>query len=49
MVADALTALERAASEGFADPFRVKSEPDLVPLQAEQRFLSVLVRFGGNP
>ena len=48
VVADALTALERAASEGFGDPFRVKSEPDLVPLQAEARFLSVVERCAAN-
>lgn len=48
LVADALTALERAAGEGFADPFRVKSEPDLEPLRSEARFLSAVERCAAN-
>jgi tetratricopeptide (TPR) repeat protein len=38
----ALTALERAASEGYSDPFRVRSEPDLAPLREQPRFLAVV-------
>lgn len=48
LVAEALSALERAAREGFADPFRVRSEPDLVPLKSDPRFSDVLARFGNN-
>jgi serine/threonine-protein kinase len=38
----ALTALERAASEGYADPFRVRSEPELAPLREQPRFIAVV-------
>ena len=38
----ALTALERAAEEGYGDPFRVNAEPDLAPLKTEPRFIAVV-------
>ena len=38
----ALTALERAVEEGYADPFRVRVEPDLVGLKSEPRYIAVL-------
>jgi tetratricopeptide (TPR) repeat protein len=38
----ALTALERAAEEGYGDPFRINAEPDLAPLKSEPRFIAVV-------
>ncbi|MFO0224508.1 MAG: hypothetical protein ACK56E_14430, partial [Planctomyces sp.] len=49
LVGQALQALDRAVDEGFADPFRVQSEPDLAPLRSESRFSEVLARLGGKP
>jgi tetratricopeptide (TPR) repeat protein len=40
----ALTALERAVTEGYSDPFRVNSEQDLDPLHEEDRFKAVVAR-----
>lgn len=38
----ALTALERAVTEGYSDPFRVNAENDLDPLHDEDRFKLVV-------
>ncbi|MEJ7590077.1 MAG: serine/threonine-protein kinase [Planctomycetaceae bacterium] len=39
----ALTALERAVTDGYSDPFRVRVEPDLKPLRDTERFKSAIV------
>ena len=49
LIEQALTALERAVSEGYGDAFRVKSEPDLLPLRNEARFSQVLAGLAGKP
>jgi len=49
LIEQALTALERAVSEGYGDGFRVQSEPDLLPLRNEARFSQVLAGLAGKP
>jgi tetratricopeptide (TPR) repeat protein len=49
LIEQALTALERAVSEGYGDAFRVKSEPDLLPLRNDARFSQVLAGLAGKP
>lgn len=44
----ALKALERAADEGYGDPFRVASEADLAPIESEPRFIAVVERLKGR-
>lgn len=43
-VEGALTALERAAEEGYRDPFRVNAEADLAPVRDQDRFKAVVAR-----
>jgi hypothetical protein len=43
-VEGALTALERAAEEGYRDPFRVNAEADLTPVREQERFKAVVAR-----
>ena len=42
LIDDALVALERSVSEGYQDPFRISADPDLKPLHAEARFVTLL-------
>ena len=39
---EALTALERSVADGYLDPFRIATDPDLRPLQNETRFAVLL-------
>ncbi len=40
----ALTALERAAKDGYSDPFWVRGAPDLKPLREAERFKNTVLR-----
>jgi hypothetical protein len=40
----ALDELERAVDEGYADPFRMRSEPDLELLRGDPRFIAAVAR-----
>lgn len=39
---EALTALERSVADGYLDPFRISTDPDLKPLHGEARFAVLL-------
>ena len=42
LLGEALTALERSVADGYLDPFRISSDPDLRPLHDETRFAVLL-------
>ena len=41
-IGEALTALERSVADGYLDPFRISTDPDLKPLREETRFAVLL-------
>ena len=39
---EALSALERSVADGYLDPFRISTDPDLKPLREEARFAAIV-------
>lgn len=48
MISNAISALERAVQDGYADPFRIRAEPDLIPLRGKPGFRKIVDKLSGN-
>lgn len=48
LAAEAVQALEQSIQEGYADAFRIKSEPDLLPLHDVPGYVALLERMSKN-